>query len=368
MNKLKKSISLLALCFVFTAQGANAARIKDITTIQGVRENPLYGYGLVVGLDGTGDQTSQTRFTAQSIESMLTKQGVNLPPGISLQTKNVASVMVTANMPPMGNPGKKIDITVSSIGNAKSLKGGTLLMTPLKGADGQIYAIGQGNLVVGGAGAEAGRSSKRVNHLSAGRIPEGGVIERAIPSKVLESSTIKLELKDLDFGNADRVVKAINAKFGNVSRHIASGLIELDVPSDMNQKLAFVSIVQQLEIVETELVAKVVINSRTGSVVMNQKVSLGPSAVSHGNLTVSIDSIPIVSQPNPFAQGETVETSLDQIEIKESGGELIKINGSSSLNDVINGLNQLGASPTDLISILQALKTAGSLKADLEII
>lgn len=353
---------------VATAQASGTARIKDLTTIQGVRENPLYGYGLVVGLDGTGDRTNQVRFTSQSIESMLTKMGVNLPPGINISPKNVASVIVTAEMPPLGKPGQRMDITVSSIGNAKSLKGGTLLITPLKGADGNVYAIAQGSLVIGGAGVEAGQSSKKVNHLSAGRIPEGAVIERAIPSRVLNSTEITLELNSLDFGTADSLVTAINTRFGAVSSALDARSVKVKVPEEMNQKIAFVSALQAIEVRESIGVPKVVINARTGSVVMNQRVSLLPCAISHGSLSVSVQSTPIISQPNPFAAGDTIQASLDEIEIKESGGELIKINGSSSLNDVIDGLNQLGAKPSDLISILQALKESGALKAELEII
>lgn len=361
---------MLALMFAASAlvEPAAAARIKDITTIQGVRENPLYGYGLVIGLDGTGDQSSQTRFTAQSIESMLTKMGVNLPPGINIQAKNVASVMVTASLPAFSKPGQAIDITVSSIGNAKSLKGGTLLMTPLKGADGNIYAVAQGSVIVGGAGAEAGGSSKKINHLSAGRIPEGAVVERSVPSRVLTSDTIKLELSEHDFGNIERIVTAINDRFAGAAQAVDARTVEIKVPEEMNQKIAFMSTVQALEINEVDAVAKVIVNSRTGSIAINQRVSLKPSAVSHGNLSVSIQSTPIVSQPNPFAAGETVTTSFDEITIKESGGELIKISGTNSLNDVVRGLNQLGASPSDLISILQALKQAGSLQASLEVI
>lgn len=353
-----------------TAEAADSsARIKDITSIQGVRENPLYGYGLVVGLDGTGDQTTQTRFTAQSIQSMLTKMGVNLPPGTSLQTKNVASVIVTASLPPFAKPGQAIDITVSSVGNAKSLKGGTLLLTPLKGADGNTYAIAQGSLVIGGAGVEAGQSSKKINHLSAGRIPEGAVVERSIPSRIMSQPAIVLELNDYDFSNADRVVEAINKRFGDETAvAVDARSVSVKVPADMNQKLAFVSAIQSLKIQEDLAVAKVVVNSRTGSVVMNQTVTLMPCAVSHGNLSVSVKSTPVISQPNPFATGQTVQSSLDEITIAETGGELIKINGSASLNAVIDGLNRLGAKPSDLISILQAMKQAGALKAELEVI
>lgn len=366
-NSLKKTVFLLGL--LVASSVAAETRIKDITSIQGVRDNPLYGYGLVVGLDGTGDQTSQTRFTAQSIESMLTKMGVNLPPGISLQTKNVASVMVTANLPPFSKPGKKIDVTVSSVGNAKSLKGGVLLMTPLKAADGSTYAVAQGNLVVGGAGAEAGASSKKINHLSAGRIPEGAVIERSVPSKIMQLPYLDFELNTVDFANTSKVVDAVNKRFGDgTATAIDARSVRVNVPEEMNQKMAFVSLLQGLVIQEDLAVAKVIINARTGSVVMNQTVSLKPSAVSHGNLSVSIKSTPVISQPNPFAGGETVQASLDEITISESGGELIKINGSATLNQVVDGLNRLGAKPSDLISILQALKEAGSLNAELEVI
>ena len=368
--KTKTILSAIILGLSITGVAyANTSRIKDLTTIQGVRDNPIFGYGLVVGLDGTGDQTNQTRFTSQSIESMLTKMGVNLPPGINLQTKNVASVMVTARIPPFAKAGQVVDVTVSSIGNAKSIKGGTLLMTPLKGADGGIYAVAQGNVVVAGAGAEAGGTSKKVNHLSAGRIPEGGTVERTIPSRVMDSGQIMLELSSDDFGVANGVVTSINKRFGtDTAKAVDSRTIAVTVPEDNNQKIAFVSAMQALEVAQVDEAAKIIINARNGTVVLNSKVTLRPSAVSHGNLSVSIQSTPIISQPNPFSNGETVTTSFNEIEIKEAGGELIKLSGTNNLNDVIRGLNQLGAKPSDLISILQALKEAGSLKASIEVI
>lgn len=344
-------------------------RIRDLTSVQGVRDNQLFGYGIVVGLDGTGDQTTQTPFTSQSIISMLQQSGVAVPPGTNLQLKNVASVMVTAKMPAFTQPGQSLDVTVSSIGNAKSLRGGMLLMTPLKGADGQVYALAQGNLIVGGAGAEAGGSSQVKNHLSAGRVPNGALVERDIPTPFLLGDSLQLELRTTDFSNAARIAQAINGTFGpNVATALNGRLVKVRAPSVPDERVQFLSAVQELTIDQAVGSARVIVNARTGSVVMNQAVSLESCAVAHGNLTVKIDSAPVISQPNAFSQGQTVVEQVSDIQISESGGELIEIKGSAQLSDVVKALNALGATPQDLVSILQAMKTAGSLKADLEVI
>jgi len=334
-----------------------------------VRSNPVYGYGIVIGLDGTGDQTTQTPFTTQSIAAMLAQSGINLPPGGNIQLKNVASVMVTANLPAFVQPGQAIDVTVSSIGNAKSLRGGMLLMTPLKGVDGQVYALAQGQLIVGGAGASAGGSKTQINHLSSGRIPNGALVEREVATPFLLGETLQLELNSTDFSNASRVANAINKGMGQELAQALDGrIIRVRAPSSPNDRVAFLSKIQELSIDKAMGTAKVIVNARTGSVVMNQAVALESCAVAHGNLTVKITTTPVVSQPAPFSQGQTVVAQESDIQISQGGGELINIKGAAQLSDVVKALNTLGATPQDLISILQAMQTAGSLKAELEVI
>ena len=361
--------SLFLLAALALSGVAQAERIKDIATIQGVRDNQLVGYGLVVGLDGTGDQTTQTPFTTQSITNMLMQMGVNLPPGTNMQLKNVAAVMVTADLPPFSQAGQTIDITVSSMGNAKSLRGGTLVMTPLKGADGQVYAMAQGNLVVSGAGASASGSKVQINHLSVGRIPSGATVERSVVTVLGASGTINLELMQSDFTTASRVVDAVNARFGkDTARALNGRVIQVKTPVGDDARVAFLGAIESLDVNPAQAMAKVIINARTGSVVMNQAVMLDPSAVSHGNLSVIINTQPVISQPAPFSKGETVVTSQSQIEIRQQPGEVMLVKGSASLADVVKALNSIGATPQDLLAILQALKASGALHAELEII
>jgi len=348
---------------------AQAERIKDIAAIQGVRVNQLVGYGLVVGLDGSGDQTTQTPFTVQSVTNMLTQMGVNLPPGTNMQLKNVAAVMVTADLPPFSQAGQGIDITVSSIGNAKSLRGGTLVMTPLKGADGQVYAMAQGNLVVSGAGASANGSKAQINHLSVGRIPAGATVERSIATALGESGSINLELRQSDFTTASRVVDAVNARFGtDTARALNGRVIQVKTPVGESERVSFLGAIESLDVSPAQAMAKVIINARTGSVVMNRTVMLDPSAVSHGNLSVVINTEPVISQPAPFSKGQTVVTAQSQIEIRQQPGEVMLLKGSTSLADVVKALNSIGATPQDLLAILQALKASGALRAELEVI
>ena len=361
------SCLLLAVCSM--AGLAHAERIKDIASIQGVRVNQLVGYGLVVGLDGTGDQTTQTPFTTQSINSMLTQMGVNLPPGINMQLKNVAAVMITAELPSFSQPGQTIDITVSSIGNAKSLRGGTLVMTPLKGADGQIYAMAQGSLVVSGAGASANGSKVQVNHLSVGLIPRGATVERSVTTALGESGSINLELRQSDFTTASRLVDAVNTRFGKGTARALNGrVIQVRTPVGESERVSFLGAIESLDVSPAQAMAKVIINARTGSVVMNRAVMLDPSAVSHGNLSVVINTEPVVSQPLPLSKGQTVVTAQSQIEIRQQPGEMMLVKGSASLSDVVKALNAIGATPQDLLAILQALKAAGALRAELEVI
>ncbi|MES2014099.1 MAG: flagellar basal body P-ring protein FlgI [Pseudomonadota bacterium] len=349
-------------------QPAYAERLKDLASIQGVRSNQLLGYGLVVGLDGTGDQTTQTPFTVQSIISMMQQMGVSLPPGTSLQLKNVAAVMVTSTLPAFAQPGQTLDVTVSSMGNAKSLRGGTLLMTPLKGADGQIYAIGQGNLVVGGVGASANGAQTQVNHLSVGRISAGATVERSVPSSISQTDTINLELKESDFSTATLVVDAINRRFGQNTAFAQDGRVIRVQPTPNTSRVAFLAALESINISPATTSAKVILNARTGSVVMNQAVTLENCAVSHGNLTVVISTTPVISQPGALSTGQTVAVAKSQIEITKEPGKVVQLNSGANLSDVVKALNAIGATPQDLLAILQAMKSAGSLRAELEVI
>jgi len=365
----KPLAAFAAACAFLLAVPAHAERLKELASIQGVRDNPLIGYGLMVGLDGTGDQTMQTPFTTQSLNNMLQQLGITVPQVGIMQLKNVAAVMVTAQLPAFARPGQTIDVTVSSMGNAKSLRGGTLLMTPLKGSDGAVYAIAQGNMVVGGAGASANGSKVQINQLSSGRIPAGGTVERAVEAAVGGEGAVTLELMRSDFGTAQRAVEAINRQFGGGLAEAVDGrVIRVRAPESAQERVGFLARLEGLEITPTQAVAKVVINARTGSVVMNQAVRVNDCAVAHGSLSVVINTDPLVSQPGPFANGRTVTSATSEISINQPGGALQMIRGGASLADVVKGLNTLGANPTDLVSILQAMKTAGALRAELEII
>ena len=346
-----------------------AERLKDLASIQGVRDNPLIGYGLMVGLDGSGDQTMQTPFTTQSLNNMLGQLGITVPAGTNMQLKNVAAVMVTATLPPFARPGQNIDITVSSLGNAKSLRGGTLLMTPLKGADGQVYALAQGNMVVGGAGASANGSKVQINQLGSGRIPAGAIVERGVDSPLGGDGMLMLELNTSDFGTAQMATDAINRSFGSgTATALDARVVQVTAPARPEERVGFLARLQNLDVSPAQAVAKVVINARTGSVVMSQNVRLNDCAVAHGNLSVVINTEPVISQPNPLSGGATVVAQKSQIEISQSGSALQVVRGGASLADVIKGLNTLGANPQDLVSILQAMKAAGALRAELEII
>lgn len=363
-----EALCLCLLLSVAMVNPAQAERIKDISNIQGVRSNQLIGYGLVVGLDGTGDQTTQTPFTVQSIISMMNQLGITIPPGTTLQLKNVAAVMVTANLPPFAQPGQTMDVTVSSMGNAKSLRGGTLLMTPLKGADGQIYAISQGNLVVGGVGAAANGSQTQINHLSVGRISDGATIERALPNTLLSQELIKLELKESDFSTANNVVEAINKKFGPQTATAESGRVIQVRPPESMGRVSFLANLETINVALAATPAKIILNARTGSVVMNKAVTLDSCAVSHGNLSVVINTSPVISQPGAFSNGQTVSTAVSEININKEPGKVLKLNSGANLADVVKALNAIGTTPQDLLAILQAMKAAGALNAELEVI
>ncbi|AVR98149.1 flagellar basal body P-ring protein FlgI [Pseudoduganella armeniaca] len=371
MTILAKTLAAIGVSIALLAPAAHAERLKDLASIAGVRQNQLMGYGIVVGLDGTGDQTTQTPFTVQSIASMLQQMGVSLPPGTNLQLKNVAAVMVTTSLPAFAQPGQTLDVTVSSMGNAKSLRGGTLLMTPLKGADGAIYGMAQGNILVGGVGAQSpgGGASVVVNHLSVGRISGGATVERAVPTNLGENGQIRLELNSSDFATASRVVEAINNKYGSGIAYALDGrVIRVQAPSASDQRVTFIGQLEEIDVRPAALAAKVIMNARTGSVVMNQAVTLQTCAISHGNLSVAVSADPQVSQPNPLSGGQTVVTNPGSVDIQKAPGKVLMVQGGASLADVVKALNAIGASPQDLLAILQAMKASGALRAELEII
>ena len=375
MNSLKtgnfpRLVAILACCLLpLLAAPAKAERIKDLASVQGIRNNQLVGYGLVVGLDGTGDQTTQTPFTTQSIINMLAQLGTTLPTTQSLQLKNVAAVMLTANLPPFARIGQTIDITVSSMGNAKSLRGGTLIMTPLKGADGQIYAQAQGNVMVGGVGATANGSKATVNHLLAGRIVGGATVEREVPTTLGQGAFVNYEMAVTDFGTTQRVVEAINREMGLGTAQAVDGrLIRVNAPEDANARVAFMGRVENLDVKPVRGLAKVIVNPRTGSVVMSEAVTIEACAIAHGALSVVINTQPQVSQPNALAGGQTVATAQSSISIDQASGALQQLKTSVNLADVVKAINALGANPQDLVSILQAMKAAGALRAELEVI
>lgn len=358
------------LATVFSAP-AQAARIKEVAAVEGVRSNQLTGFGLVVGLDGTGDQTTQMPYTAQGIANYLQQLGITLPAASasSLQMKNVAAVLVTAQLPAFARPGQAIDVNVSSVGNSKSLKGGMLISTPLKGGDGEIYAIAQGNLIIAGAGAAAAGSKVQVNHLSAGRIPNGAQVERIVPTPLQEGNSLILGLQASDFQTARKVAQAINNRFGAGSAQAQDGrTIRVNAPMEPDARVTFIAELEELPLQDSVAAAKVVINARTGSIVLNQAVTLGACAIAHGNLSISISTTPSVSQPNALSAGQTKVTETSDIQIKNEPGMLIQLPAAPQLADVVRALNSLGATPQDLLAILQAIKSAGALNAELEVI
>jgi flagellar P-ring protein precursor FlgI len=345
-----------------------AAKLRDISTISGVRSNQLIGYGLVVGLDGSGDQTTQTPFTLQATRELLQALGVTVPPGDRIQLRNTAAVMVTATLPPFARPGQAIDVSVSSVGNAKTLRGGMLLMTPMRGADGQVYALAQGSVLVPGGGGAGGGASVIINHQSVGRVPGGATVERQVPQSV-EDELLQIDLNRADFQQMQKVVESVSRRFGpNVAMPIDSRAIQLRLPIAQLDRVRFLAELEALDIDAVEDVPRVIINSRTGSVVMNQGVRLDPVAVAHGNLTVRISREAQVSQPAPASQGQTAVTQKDSVDVKVGPGMLGALPRGASLEEVVRALNLLGANAQDLVAILQAMKASGALKAELELI
>ena len=371
LKALKRLATAWMLGLMLVSLQVQAARLKDIATIQGVRSNQLIGYGLIVGLDGTGDQTTQTPFTLQTTLSMLQVMGVVLPPGTfsTIQLKNVAAVMVTATLPPYAQPGQSLDVTVSSVANSKSLRGGTLLMTPLKGAEGQIYAMAQGNLVVAGAGAAANGTEVQVNQLNVGRISAGATVERVVPNDLSQLQIFNLELKNADYSTASMAAEAINKRFGvYVAEAVDARVIKIQPHTAQVERVKFLATLENVELTPSRPSAKVILNARTGSIVLNQSVTLESCAVAHGNLTVTINTTPMVSQPNAFAGGRTAVVNQSTVEINADKGRVIQLNRGAVLADVVKALNAVGATPQDLVAILQAMKAAGALHAELEII
>jgi flagellar P-ring protein FlgI len=362
--------AVCAALFLLLAMSAKAERVKDLASVQGVRNNQLIGYGLVVGLDGTGDQTSQTPFTLQSIKNMLIRYGVTIPPGTNPQLKNVAAVTVHADLPPFAKPGQNIDITVSSIGNAGSLRGGSLIMTPLRGADGQVYAMAQGSLVVGGFGV-SGKDGSRiaVNVPSAGRIPNGATVERAVPTGFDQTPFVILNLHTPDFTTTSRLVEGINKLLGTDTAQAMDGVsVRVAAPADPNQRIAYLSTLEQIEIEPGDAPARVIVNSRTGTVVIGSHVRVMPAAVAHGSLSVTIVERASVSQPYEFSRGETVAVPESSISVDQPTARMFVFNAGVDLNDIVRAVNQVGAAPGDLVAILEALKESGALRAELIVI
>ncbi len=373
MNNVKRSTTKLILCGVislFLSSLVSAERIKDLTSVEGVRTNQLVGYGLVVGLDGTGDKTNQAPFTVQSFQSMLREFGITIPPGSNFQLKNVAAVAVHAELPPFAKPGQKVDVTVSSVANAKSLRGGALLLTPLKGIDGNVYAIAQGNLIVGGFGAEGKDGSRiTVNITSVGRIPNGGFVERPVATTFGGNKNIVFNLHTPDFTTAKRVADRINDLIGpDVALPMDSASISVQAPQNPAHRVNYLSLLENIEVVPAESSAKIIINSRTGTIVVGQHVRVSPVAVTHGSLTVTVKEDVEVSQPGAFAGGDSVVVPDSEISIIEQSGPMFKFGPGPTLNDIVRAVNDVGAAPGDLMAILEALKQAGALKAEIMVI
>jgi flagellar P-ring protein FlgI len=365
--RTRACIAWLALA---AALPAHAERVKDLAAFAGVRSNPLVGYGLVVGLDGTGDQTSQAPFTVQSLKSMLQQLGVTVPPNVNPQLKNVAAVAVHAELPPFAKPGQAMDVTVASIGNAASLRGGSLLMTALRGADGEVYAVAQGNLVVGGFGA-AGKDGSRisVNVPSAGRIPSGATVERVVPSRFASTPELVLNLHEPDFTTAARLAQALNDALGErAARAHDAVTVSVAAPAGTTERVAFVSLIENLEVTPGEAPARVIVNSRTGTIVMGGSVRVRPAAVTHGSLSVSIAESAEASQPRPFSRGETVVLPRSELEVEQQKARMFLFDAGVSLDELVRAVNQVGAAPGDLIAILEALNRAGALRAELVVI
>jgi flagellar P-ring protein FlgI len=362
---------LLPLALFLAMSTARAERVEDLASVAGVRSNQLVGYGLVVGLDGTGDQTTQTPFTIQSIENMLAKFGVTVPSNANPMLQNVAAVTVHATLPPFSKPGQTIDVTVSSIGNAKSLRGGSLIMTPLRGADGQVYAMAQGSVLISGFGVQGkDGSSITVNVPSSGRIPNGATVERAVPNNFDGSPYVTLNLNTPDFTTATRLTDAINKLLGSGTAEALDAVsIRVRAPLDPSQRIAYVSTLERLNVDPATPPARVIINSRTGTVVISSEVHVMAAAVASGSLTVTITERSNVSQPNAFSNGGTTTvTPQSTLDVKQEKAHMFEFPAGVNLNEIVRAVNSVGAAPGDLVAILEALKEAGALRAQLIVI
>lgn len=367
-NKTYQKIFIaFILCSLAVPNVMGMQKLRDISKINGVRSNPLVGYGLVVGLDGTGEQTV---YTVQAFRTMLSRFGITLPPGLTPTLKNIAAVAIHAEMPPFVKRGQSIDVTVSSLGDAQSLRGGALLMTPLQGIDGKVYAIAQGNLLVGGFGAEGADGSKiSVNIQTAGRIPNGAIIEREIGYSFGDTDHLTLNINNPDFTTAKRIADAINNLLGpDVARPLDPASVRVNAPRDVSQRVNFISVLENLEIDSISAQAKIVVNSRTGTIVIGKDVRVSPAAVTHGNLIVTIDENPDVVQPNPLANGQAVVNQATDIDVTQENRRMFLMQPGTSLEEIVSAVNAVGAAPGDLMAILEALKQAGALHGELVVI
>ncbi len=368
MNRWYIALLCLALSGVAGAAAPTKRALLDIADVQGMRANQLVGYGLVVGLSGTGDR-SQVKFTGQSMTNMLKQFGVQLPDDIDPKLKNVAAVSVQATLPALAGKGQQMDVTVTSIGDAKSLRGGSLLLTPLRGIDGEVYAVAQGNLVVAGVKAEGqSGSSVTINVPTAGIIPNGAIIEREVASNFSDKPEVTLNLHQPNFKTARNVEREINRQLGPVAKAVSAGRIQIAAPRDESQRISFMALLQDIQVDMGKERPRVVFNSRTGTVVMGQGVKVHKAAVSHGSLTVTIGESQTVSQPNAFSNGRTTTTPNSQIQVDRERNNMFVWPDGTSLEVIVKAVNSLGATPDDVMAILQALDEAGALEGELVVI
>ncbi len=360
------SAAILALTLSVICAHATS-RIKDLANIEGVRQNQLIGYGLVVGLNGSGDTLNNIPFTKQSLQAMLERMGVNIR-GATIRTGNVAAVMVTGNLPPFGTQGTRMDVTVSALGDAKNLQGGTLLVTPLLGADGNVYAVAQGSLAIGGFQAEGAAASITKGVPTVGRIANGAIIEREIEFALNRLPNVRLALRNPDFTTAKRIAAAVNDFLGTkTAEPLDPSTVQMSIPPEFKGNVvAMLTEIEQLQ-VDPDLAAKIIIDERSGIIVMGRDVRVATVAVAQGNLTVTISESPQVSQPNPQSRGRTVVTPNTKVGVSEDGKKLALVKDGVSLQQLVDGLNGLGIGPRDLIGILQAIKAAGAIQADIEV-
>lgn len=371
INKLR-DFFIIGLVIFFCVQVGivKAERLKDITHVAGVRSNQLLGYGLIIGLSGTGDTSNAAPFTEQSIKSLISRLGVTIPAKTRVSIKNVAAVVIHAKLPPFAKKGQKVDITVSSIGDAKSLRGGTLILSPLKGVDDKIYALAQGNVIVNGFGLEGGDgSSITVNVPSVGRIPNGATIENTIVTPFGDQTELVLNLNTADFTTSIRVTRAINKIMGSETAFsIDASSIRVNAPQERNKRVAFIAMLENITVNPGKSAARIIVNSRSGTVVISEHVRVLPAAISHGSLTLTISEENTASQPNAFASGETVIVPQSDVNAVQKNNRMFLFKPGVSLNDIVRAINQVGVSPGDLVSILEALKEAGALRAELIVI